>query len=279
MKQPDSFCGSRRVRRIVAPDPRMRISAGEMHATVFRAAETPQGPASRGLPEQFRLQPRGVYRARASFQNRKFGTLAATPTSGAGGEEGDPSGVESRARRRSHGQPRESDGPFQGLLLWRGSTPAGRGLGLPSGEGHTERSLPARASKARIELVMLGFPIPRANLNRLAGIESLESQRRQFILCTLVGAHKTLQVGFDCQALVLGSGAQLGFQFRMDGDAHARCPRPSERNCNSPFRGCHCLKSLEIIFRSSPPPRPAPQFQLRSDTWQTVQIRACERSP
>jgi hypothetical protein len=173
MRPLDCFCGKIRGRRIVVPDSRMRISAGEMHATVSRDAETLQGLASRGLREQSRLQMSGGYRARASFQNRKFETLAGKPTGCAGGEETDPSGVESRARRRSHGQPRESDAPFQGLLRLRGSMPAGRGPGLPTGEGHTERSLPARASKAFIELLMLGFPIPRAGFNRFARVESL----------------------------------------------------------------------------------------------------------
>jgi len=139
---------------------------------------------------------------------------------GAGAEEADPSGVESRARRRSHEQPRESDVQSPGLLLLRGRMPAGRGLGLPSGEGGTERSLPARASKAFIELLMLGFPIPRAGLNWFAGVDSLGSQRGQFVLCTLFSPHKTLQVGFDGQPLGLGSGAQLSFQFGMNGDAH-----------------------------------------------------------
>jgi len=115
---------------------------------------------------------------------------------------------------------RESDGQSPGLLLLRGSMPAGRGLGLPSGEGGTERSLPARASKAFIELLMLGFPIPRAGLNWFAGVDSLGSQRGQFVLCTLFSPHKTLQVGFDGQPLGLGSGAQLSFQFGMNSDAH-----------------------------------------------------------
>lgn len=74
-----------------------------------------------------------------------------------------------------HEQPQESDVQFQGLLLLRGSMPAGRGRGLLSGEGHTEPSPPVRASKARIELLMLGFPISRARFDQFAGIESLES--------------------------------------------------------------------------------------------------------
>ena len=121
-----------------------------MRSTVFRAAERLQGPASHGLLEQSRLQMRGVCRARAFFQNRKFETPAGTPTSGSGGEEANPFAAGSRAGRRFRGQPQESDGQFQGLLLLPGSTPAGEGLGLPSGEGHIERSLPAGAPKAFI---------------------------------------------------------------------------------------------------------------------------------
>src|ERR1019366_6329770 len=48
-------------------------------STVFRAAETLQGPASRELSEQSRPQMKGVDRARASFQNRKFETAAEMP--------------------------------------------------------------------------------------------------------------------------------------------------------------------------------------------------------
>ena len=73
---------------------------------------------------------------------------------------------------------------------------------------------------------MLGFPITGARIDRIAGIESVESQRRQFILGALFSAYKALQVSFDGQALGLGSGAQLSFQFRMDADAHGWCPRP-----------------------------------------------------
>jgi hypothetical protein len=156
----------------------------------------------------------GVCRARASFQNQKFETPAGTLTSGSGGEEANPFGAESRARRRFREQRRESDGPFQGLLLLPGSMPAGRGPGLPSGEGHTECSLPAGASKAFIELLMLGFPISRARFNQFAGVESLESKCRQFIFSTLFSAYKTLQISFDAQALGLGSGCATWFPVR-----------------------------------------------------------------
>src|SRR6267378_2612183 len=77
----------------------------EMRSTVVGAAERLQGPASRGLPEQFRVQMRWVCRARASSQNRKFETPAGTPISGCGGEVANPSGAGSRAQRgfvRSH---------------------------------------------------------------------------------------------------------------------------------------------------------------------------------
>src|ERR1700694_2731079 len=127
-----------------------------MHSTVFRAAERLQGPASRGLPEQSRRRMRRgkmrrVSRARAPFQNQKSETPAGTPTSGPVDEAANPvwGWVESRAKV-SRAAPRESDGQFQGLLLLPGSMPAGRGLGLPAGEGHTECSLPGGASKAFI---------------------------------------------------------------------------------------------------------------------------------
>src|ERR1022692_932839 len=72
-----------------------------------------------------------------------------------------------------------------------------RGLGLPSGEGHIEHSLPVRSSQARIEFLMLSFPISTADFDRIAGFEPIKSEFRQFILCALLSAHKTLQVGFD----------------------------------------------------------------------------------
>jgi hypothetical protein len=84
--------------------------------------------------------------------------------------------------------------------------PAGRGLGLPWGEGHTECSLPAGASKAFIELLMLGLPVSRANFDRIAGMNSIESQCRQFILGALFSAQQTLQVSFDGQTLGLALG-------------------------------------------------------------------------
>jgi len=84
--------------------------------------------------------------------------------------------VESNAK--SHAQQREIDAPFRGWLLLLGSTHAGRDLGLPSDEGHTERSLSARVSQALIELLMFGFPISGFYLNRIARIKSLKSKRR-----------------------------------------------------------------------------------------------------
>lgn len=54
-----------------------------------------------------------------------------------------------------------------------------------------DRSTPARASKAFIEFLMLVFPIPRADFNRIAGIEFLDSQHCQFILRTLLSLHKS----------------------------------------------------------------------------------------
>ena len=60
----------------LCPLSRIRISDDAMHFTVLRRAETLQNPATRGLPEQSRLQRRGGYRARASFQNQKFETHA-----------------------------------------------------------------------------------------------------------------------------------------------------------------------------------------------------------
>ena len=121
-----------------------------MHSTAFRAAERLQGPASRGLPEQSRRPMRRVSRAGASFQNQKSETPAGTPTSGSVDEEANAIWGWVEKRRNFREQPRDSDVQFQGLLLWTGSMPAGRGLGLPSGEGHTECSLPAGASKAFI---------------------------------------------------------------------------------------------------------------------------------
>ncbi len=52
-----------------------------------------------------------------------------------------------------------------------------------------------------------------------------------------------LQVSFDAQALRLGSGAQLGFQFRMHADAHA-WPSPLERDCNPPICDGHCVRAV-----------------------------------
>jgi hypothetical protein len=60
---------------------------------------------------------------------------------------------------------------------------------------------------------MLGFPVSRANFDRIAGIHPIESQCRQFILGALFSALQTLQVSFEGQTLGSGSGAQLGFQF------------------------------------------------------------------
>src|ERR1017187_3349160 len=97
----------------------------------------------------------------------------------------------------------ECGGDWTCQVFWRCKLdmPADGGLGLPAGEGHTQRSLPACASKACIELLMLGFPITGARIDRIAGIESVESQRRQFILGALFSAYKALQVSFDGQAL------------------------------------------------------------------------------
>jgi hypothetical protein len=72
---------------------------------------------------------------------------------------------------------------------------------------------------------MHSFPIPRTGLNRIAGIEAFESQGRQFILYALLSMHWTFQVSLDSQALGLGQGAKLSFQFGVDADAHKYCPR------------------------------------------------------
>lgn len=40
------------------------------------------------------------------------------------------------------------------------------------------------SQKSDIELLMLGFPIARAYFKRATGIESIESQIRQFVFCT-----------------------------------------------------------------------------------------------
>jgi hypothetical protein len=53
---------------------------------------------------------------------------------------------------------------------------------------------------------MLGFPVSRANFDRIAGMNSIESQCRQFILGALFSAQQTLKVSFDGQTL--GSGAR-----------------------------------------------------------------------
>src|SRR5271157_4333967 len=57
-----------------------------------------------------------------------------TPAWGIAVEKSNPSWDASRARRRSHEQPPENGGLFRGLLQLPGSTPVGRGPGLPSGE-------------------------------------------------------------------------------------------------------------------------------------------------
>jgi hypothetical protein len=67
---------------------------------------------------------------------------------------------------------------------------------------------------------MLALPVSSANFDRIAGMNSIEGQCRQFILGALFSAQQAFQVSFDGQTLGSGSGAQLGFQFGMDADAH-----------------------------------------------------------
>jgi hypothetical protein len=68
----------------------------------------------------------------------------------------------------------ENDSPFRRFLLSRDSSRASRDLGLPSGGGRTGHSLPALSSQACVEFFALGFPIPRADFNRIAGVKSFQ---------------------------------------------------------------------------------------------------------
>jgi len=138
-----------------------------------------------------------VYTARASSQNRKSEISAAIPNWSAGAEEVDPSGSGSIAMQKSHGRQLESGGRSQDLLGSPGKMPADRGPDLPSGEGHTARSPSARASETLIKFAMLGFPISGANFNRIARINSLERQSRQFVFGALLGAYKAFQICLD----------------------------------------------------------------------------------
>src|ERR1700674_1533114 len=93
---------------------------------------------------------------------------------------------------------------------------------------------------------MLGFPVSRANFVRIAGMNSIESQSRQFIPGALFSAQQTLQASFDGQTLGSGSGAQLGFLFGMDADAHVWLS-PVGRDCNAPIPACHCVRAVGTL--------------------------------
>ena len=100
-----------------------------------------------------------------------------------------------------------------------------------------------------------------ANFDRIGGMNSIESQCRQFVLGALFSAQQALQVSFDGQTLGSGSGAQLGFLFGMDADAHV-WPSPVGRDCNAPIPACHCVRAVGTFQPRAEPANSAPFIDL-----------------
>src|SRR6266567_4328891 len=67
---------------------------------------------------------------------------------------------------------------------------------------------------------MLLFPITGTWFNRITGIEPFEGESFKLVVCLLVCAEETFDVGFRSDSGRLRSGAKSRFLFGMDGDTH-----------------------------------------------------------
>jgi len=80
--------------------------------------------------------------------------------------------------------------------------------------------------QAFFEPTMFRFPVARTDFRGLAGLESFQSKRLQFVLRLLFRADETLKVGLDGKALRFGAGSQPAFKFGMNRNAHDRSAPP-----------------------------------------------------
>lgn len=97
-----------------------------------------------------------------------------------------------------------------------------RGPGPLSGEPRREHSPSAGHLQTFVEPAMLLFPITWPDLHRLTGVEPLEGQSFDLVLCLLISADETLYVGFDGKPRRFRPGAQSCFDLGVEGDAHSR---------------------------------------------------------
>jgi len=160
-------------------------------------------------------------KVRASAQIRRRGRLARSATLDARCGSAIPSLAESPRAQKFRAQLPRSGGLERESLLERDSRRVRQGLGRPWGEACNDASLGVGVSKALVEPAMLRFPISRADINRLAGIESFRRQHLQFLVSVLLGLNQPLQVGFDRDPFCRCQRTKLALKFGMDRDAHS----------------------------------------------------------
>src|SRR5277367_1878237 len=98
---------------------------------------------------------------------------------------------------------------------------------------------------------MLDLPVGGTRFDGCAGVESLKGERFQFLGSRLIGADKTLQVGFNRKSLGHGPGADFRFELGMNGDiSHFPSPAGDSRPSAGYFSSGNATRFL-ARFRSS----------------------------